>query len=51
MSGRTPLVDRAVARLGARELVAQRRGMGWMMVELIPVAVWIRLTGAQFLAS
>lgn len=41
-----PWIDRVVSHLGARRLVAGRPGLGWMLVEFFPVAVWSRITGA-----
>ncbi|MDA3959920.1 MAG: hypothetical protein PF961_03950 [Planctomycetota bacterium] len=39
-------VDRLCAALGARAVVRDRPGMGWMLLEVIPVIVWSRITGA-----
>lgn len=40
-----PLVDRIVAPLGARRMVAARPGLGWMLIEFFPVLVWSTITG------
>lgn len=39
-------IDRFCARLGAGTVVRERPGIGWMLVEVIPVLVWTRITGA-----
>jgi hypothetical protein len=49
MSGRAPLIDRLLAPLGARSLVAVRPGMGWLLLEIVPAVVWMQITGAQSL--
>ncbi len=46
---KAPLIDRLVAPLGARKLVAGRRGMGWLLVEVAPAQLWCSLTGAMTL--
>lgn len=43
---RAPLIDRVVTRLGAGAAIRGQPGLGWMLVEVIPVRVWILLTGA-----
>ncbi len=42
-------IDRLVAPLGARRLVAGRRGMGWLLTEVAPAQLWSSLTGALWL--
>ena len=44
-----PPIDRLLGRLGARRLTRLRPGMGWMLFELTPVALWIGATGAMVL--
>jgi hypothetical protein len=44
-----PLIDRVVAPLGARRLVAGRPGMGWLLTEVSPAQIWSSLTGALWL--
>ena len=47
MSDSAPLpIDRLCARLGAGPVATSRRGMGWLLVEVIPVFVWAQVTGA-----
>ncbi|HYE04804.1 MAG TPA: hypothetical protein VEL07_04705 [Planctomycetota bacterium] len=46
-----PLVDRAVARLGAGPLVAARPGIGWLLVEVAPAMLWVQVAGAVTLES
>lgn len=41
-----PWVDRLCSWTGARGVVRDRPGMGWMLVEVVPVVVWTRFTGA-----
>jgi hypothetical protein len=41
------LVDRMVALLGARRLVEGRPGLGYLLIECIPVFVWMQITGAM----
>jgi hypothetical protein len=43
------LIDRIVAPVGARRLVAGRRGMGWLLTEVAPAQLWSSLTGALWL--
>ena len=43
---KAPFIDRLVAPLGARKLVAGRPGMGWLLVEVAPAQLWCSLTGA-----
>lgn len=44
-------MDRLIAPLGARKLVAGRPGMGWLLTEMAPVVVWTGVTGAMGLES
>ena len=39
-------IDRLCARLGAGPVATSRRGMGWLLTEVIPVFVWAQVTGA-----
>jgi hypothetical protein len=44
-----PLIDRLLAPLGARALVADRPRMGWLLTEIAPAMLWTSLTGALWL--
>jgi hypothetical protein len=48
-SASIPLIDRFLARLGARSLVRIRPGMGWLLLDAIPAVLWMQITGAQSL--
>ncbi len=39
-------VDRVVAALGGRALVATRPGIGYLVAEVIPAFIWTQITGA-----
>lgn len=41
-----PRIDRVLAPLGAARILRGQAGLGWMLIEVIPVIVWARLTGA-----
>lgn len=41
------MLDRAVAAIGGKALVAGRPGIGWLVVEVSPAFVWTQITGAM----
>ncbi|MBA3708958.1 MAG: hypothetical protein H0W83_09095 [Planctomycetes bacterium] len=41
------IVDRLVAACGGRRLAAGRPGIGWLVVEVVPAAIWSSITGAM----
>ena len=47
LSAAPPLaIDRWCQRLGAGPIATSRRGMGWLLTEVIPVFAWAQITGA-----
>ncbi len=42
-----PILDRLVSLLGGRRLVQARPGVGWLVAEVVPAAVWSNITGAM----
>jgi hypothetical protein len=41
------VLDRAVAVVGGERLVRGRPGVGWLVIEVVPVVVWAQITGAM----